>query len=549
MAVHRVLAAVFRNPELRRVELAFVAFNAAEWGTYIAMLVYAYKQGGTTTAGVVVTAQLIPAGIFAPFAGVLADRHGPARLLMLGYVAQAATIGATAIALVADAPPLAVYVLGAAVLGAITLTRPAQSAVIPGLARSPEELTATNVVSAWIESFSIFAAPAGAGILLGISGPGAVFASLAVVSGIGALLTLGLPGPAGTAATEDEAGPIEESIAGFRLLARDRPSRILVTILGAQYIGIGALDVLYVVLALGLLGLGQSGAGYLNAAFGAGGVLGIAATAALVGRPRLAPPLLVGLGIWAASLWVLAAWSTTIMAFILLAAAGAGRALLDVAGRTLLQRTAPTEVLSRIFGVLEGLANAGLAIGSILVPVLVAVAGEKAALIGIGSVLPLIAVVAGRGLLEIDRSATVPVTEIALLRSTSTFGMLGAPALERLARGLTPTSVPAGTAFIREGEEGDRAYVVADGELDVSIEGKHLAELHRGDLVGEIALLRGGIRTATVVARTDARLYELDSDAFFETVGGSRVAAGALDYLVDQRLGEIAGAGGGKIPP
>ncbi|MEP6909589.1 MAG: MFS transporter [Actinomycetota bacterium] len=547
MATLRVLGAVFRNPELRRVELAFVTFNAAEWGTYIAMLVYAYEQGGTTTAGLVATAQLVPAGLFAPFAGVLADRHGPARLLMLGYVAQAVTIGATAVALFAGAPPIVVYVLGGAVLVAITLTRPAQSAVIPGLARSPEELTATNVVSAWIESASIFAAPAGAGILLGVSGPGAVFGSLAVIVLLGAFLTFGLRGPVGTSGSEDDAGPIEESIAGFRLLARDRPSRTLVTLLGAQYIGIGALDVLYVVLALGVLGLGQSGAGYLNAAFGAGGVLGIAATAALVGRRRLAPPLLAGLGVWALSLWALAAWSTTIMAFVLLATAGAGRSLLDVAGRTLLQRTAPTEVLSRIFGVLEGLANAGLAIGSILVPVLVAVAGAKAALIGVGAVLPLIALAAGRNLLEVDRSAKVPVTEIALLRSTATFGMLGAPGLERLARGLTLTPIPAGAPFIREGDEGDRAYIVADGELEVSISGKPLAMLHRGDLVGEIALLRGGIRTASVTALADARLYALDSDAFFEIVGGSRAATGAMDSLIDQRLGEVAEVGG-RIP-
>ncbi len=547
MAVHRVLAAVFRNPELRRVELAFVAFNAAEWGTYIAMLVYAYEQGGTTTAGVVAVAQLIPAGLFAPFAGVLADRRGPARMLTIGYVAQGVAMGATAVALFADGPPLLVYALGAACVTAVTLTRPAQSAVLPALARTPEELTATNVVSAWIESASIFLAPAVAGVLLGLSGPGAVFAAMAAVVLLGALITVGLPGPAGTAGSEGEAGPLEETLAGFRLLARDRPARTLVTLLGAQYIGIGALDVLYVVLALGVLDLGQSGAGYLNAAFGAGGVLGIAATAALVGRPRLAPPLLAGLAVWAASLWALAAWSTTIGAVVLLATAGAGRSLLDVAGRTLLQRTAPTELLSRIFGVLEGLGTLALAIGSILVPVLVGLWGAKGALIGIGALLPLIALAAGRSLLSIDRSATVPVTEIALLRSSPTFGLLGAPQLERLARGLTPTSVGAGETVMREGEDGDRAYLVADGELDVSVAGQPIAVLRRSDLVGEIALLRTGKRTATVVARNDARLYELDTEAFFETVGGSHAASGALDQLVDQRLDETDKVGG-RIP-
>lgn len=548
MAVVRVLATVFRNPELRRVELGFVAFNAAEWGTWIAMLVFAYEQGGATTAGLVAVAQLVPAGICAPFAAVLADRRGPAWMLPQSYRAQALTMGATALALLVDAPPVLVYAFAATAATAVTFTRPAQSALLPGLARSPEELTASNVVSGWIESASVFAAPAAAGVLLAISGPGTVFAVMAAVALAGGFLTIGLPGPAGSAEGLGEASPLEETVAGFRLLARDRDARLLVGLLGAQFVGIGALDVLYVVLALGTLGIGESGAGYLNAAFGMGGVLGIAATAALVGRPHLARPLLAGVAVWALALWALAAYATVIGAFVFLAAAGAGRSLLDVAGRTLLQRTAPTELLSRVFGVLEGLSMGALAIGSVLTPALVAVAGTKGALVGVGAVLPAVAIVAGRRLLDIDRRATVPVTEIALLRSSPTFALLAPPQVERLARDLTQTSVPAGTTFIREGEDGDRAYVVADGELDVSVSEQPLAVLRRGDLVGEIALLRSGKRTATVTARTESRLYELDSEAFFEVVGGNRAAADALDELVDRRLGELAEIDG-RIPP
>jgi MFS family permease len=537
----RVLATVFRNRELRRVQLAYVAFNAAEWGTWIAMLVFAYEQGGTTTAGVVAVVQLVPAGLCAPAAAVLADRRGPAWMLSVSYAAQAVTMAATAVAVFADASPLLVYGLAASAATAVTFTRPAQSALLPSLARSPEELTAANVVSSWIESVGIFLAPAAVGVLLGVSGPATAFAVMAGVAAVGGALTLGLPGPAPSTET---ASPVGDMAAGFRLVAREPSTRTLVGLLGAQYVVIGALDVLYVVLALGVLGLGESGAGYLNAAFGLGGVVGIAATAAIVGKARLAPPLLAGVALWAVSLCVLGAWSTTIGAFVLLAAAGAGRSLLDVAGRTLLQRTAPTELLSRVFGVVEGLAMAGLALGSILVPVLVALGGASAALVGVGVLLPLIALLAGRRLLSIDRSAVVPVTEISLLRSSPTFSMLGPPELERLARGLTPTSVAAGDAFIREGEQGDRAYLVANGHLDVSIGGTPLAELGRGDLVGEIALLRGGTRTATVVARNDARLYELDRDSFLEAVGGHRPTAGALDSLIERRLDEVTQAGG-----
>lgn len=541
----RVLASVFRNPELRRVQLAYVAFNAAEWGTWIAMLVFAYEQGGATTAGLVALAQLVPAGLCAPFAAVLADRRGPAWMLTASYLAQAATMGGTAIALFADAPPLLVYALAATAATTVTFTRPAQSALLPGLARSPEELTSANVASSWIESAGIFLAPAAAGLLLGVSGPATVFAVMAAVAALGGLLTVGLPGPA---PSPESAAPIEETVAGFRLVAHDPSSRTLVGLLGAQFVVIGALDVLCVVLALGVLDLGESGAGYLNAAFGLGGVLGVAATATLVGRARLAPPLLAGVAVWSLSLWVLGARATTIGAFVLLAAAGAGRSLLDVSGRTLLQRTAPTELLSRVFGVLEGLAMAGLAVGSILVPLLVALGGVRAALIGVGAVLPLTVVVAGRALQAVDRSATVPVTEIALLRSSPTFSMLAAPELERLARGLTPVTAAAGEPFIREGEQGDHAYLVADGVLEVSVGGKPRADMERGDLVGEIALLRGGLRTATVVPRGDARLYGLDTEAFLEAVGAHRTTAGALESLIDRRLDGIAQIGG-RIAP
>jgi MFS family permease len=531
--IRTVLGGVFRNPELRRVELAFAGFNAGEWGVWIAMLVYAYEQGGATTAGLVAAAQLVPAGLAAPFAAVLADRYAPARVLTLGYVAQALAMGATGAALLAHGPPLLAYALAAVGATCVTVTRPTQSALVPALARTPDELTATNVVSGWIEALSVLVAPAGAGVLLAVASPGWVFAALAAVVLVAALLVAPLKGPPPAA---EPRPPLEEALGGFRLLAKEPATRTLVALLGGQFIAIGALDVLYVVLAISVLDLGGSGAGYLNAAFGAGGVAGIAVTVALVGRRRLMPALVLGILAWGAAFALLGAWPTTIGALLLLAVAGAGRSLLDVAGRTILQRTAPGDVLSRVFGVLEGLSMAGLALGSLLTPALVSLFGARWAIVGIGALLPLAVLLASRRLLEIDRRAPVPVVEIALLRSLPLFSPLGAPALEGLARELAELRVPAGTAVVREGEPGDRFYVVAEGDLDVSAQGRELRTIGRGEGFGEIALLENVPRTATVTARTDTRLYALDKPSFLASVSSHPRAAGEADRLVRERL-------------
>jgi hypothetical protein len=242
----RVFGAVTGSPELRRLGLAFAGFNAAEWGVWIAMLVYAHGHGGATTAGVVAIAQLVPAAVCAPFAATLVDRHLPVRVLAGGYFAQGAAMGETAAALLAGGQPVLAYALAAVAASAVTITRPTQAALLPALARTPDELTAVNVASGWIESASVLAGPALAGF------SSLVFATMAAVGVGSALLVRRIPGrrPREARRTPPRGG-VREVVERFRTLARHPEPRLLVGLLGAQFVLIGALDVLFVVLALG----------------------------------------------------------------------------------------------------------------------------------------------------------------------------------------------------------------------------------------------------------------------------------------------------------
>jgi MFS family permease len=535
-----VLGIVVRRAPLRRIELAFAGFNLAEWGVWVALLVYAYGNGGTTEAAVVAVVQLVPAAVFAPLASVMGDRHRPGRVLFWGYVAQAFWLGVTGAALLVEARPVIVYGLAVGASMAITITRPTMAAFVPSLARTPDELTALNVVTSWTESVSVLVAPALAGVLLAVGSTGTVFAVMALVVSASALLVRPYPGPP-PAGGHELASTGASLGAAFGVLREERYARVLVIALSADFVAMGALDVLYPELAIGVLERSESWAGYLNAAFGAGATLAVVVTAGLVGRPRLVPSLLGGLALYFVAFAVLAAVPTTGTALILLAAAGAGRVIFDVATRTLLQRVAPTDVLARVFGLLEGLAMAGLAIGSLLIAGLVALGGASFGLIGIGLLLPLAALVAGRTLLDVDRHADVPVVEINLLRSLPLFALLPAAQVEGLARSLQPLAVTDGTELIVQGELGDCFYVVADGEIEVTRDGFRVATLERGDGFGEIALLHDVPRTATCRAVGPTRLYVLAQTDFLTAVTGHPQAHEEVSRLATGRSPE-AGA-------
>ena len=533
----RAFRAVFGNPDLRRVELAFLGFNAAELGTWIAVLVFAYGAGGAAAAGAIGVVQLVPATIFAPVASLLGDRYRRERVLLAGYLTEALAMGLTATALFVQAPHLVVYALAALTATSVTLTRPAQGSLLPSLARTPEELTAANTATGWVESLSWSGGPAVTGLLLAVWGPGAVFAVMSAVLLLSALLAARIGARSAPQARAHDGSPFGDLLGGFRTLVHEPRPRLLVLLMGASFVMEGALDVLLIVLAFKMLGIGSAGVGLLNAAVGVGGLLGAALATLLIAR-RLTPALMGGAAAWGTALMAIGIFPIRAFAPVFVGVAGAGRPLIYVAGLTLLQRVVHDSVLSRVFGVLEGLRMAGLALGLTVAPILFALLGQRATFVVAGAFLPIVFLLAWRSLAGIDASVVVPSATLALLRYLPIFAPLSAPSLERVASRLIPVKAPSGTEIVRQDDPGDRFYIIESGRVAVSKNGRRVATLEGGDFFGEIALLREIPRTATVTAHADTRLYALERDDFLEAVTGHPQTAETADAVTRARLAD-----------
>jgi hypothetical protein len=538
------LRGVARNRAVLRVVAGYALFTVAEYTVWAALLVVAYARGGASEAGFVALAQLVPAALLAPAAASLADRRSPRALLVGGYWVQTLGTAVAATALATHAPMVVAY--GGAVVAstAVATTRPAQASLLPGLAVTPGELTAANVVVGWLEALGILVAGLALAAVLATTVPAAAFAGGTALTALAAVLV-----PRGRAAPPAPAGPraaaprllAEVAGAGRRVVAAPR-TRLLVALLAGRAVVVGALDVLFVVLAVDVLQQSQAWVGTLNAVYGLGAVLAGLVTPLLVGR-RLGAPVAGAALLLAGGLGVLAAVPTMTATLVLLVVVGGAQAVLDVAARTLLQRTVPATETARTFGLVEGLLMAGLAAGALLAPALAGLGGSSLALAGVAVVMLLAATAGGRVVFRADSGVHLPIVEIALLRSLPIFGQLPPTTLEGLADALTPRVVSPGTVVVREGEPGHSYYAIAAGTLEATQGGGKLRRLGRGEGFGEIALLRDVPRTATVTAVEASTVYELDREPFLAAVTGHPVTRGAADAIVEDRLATRPGAG------
>jgi len=530
-------AAVARNRNLRRLEAAYAASITSEWAFTVALGVFAYQHGGASAVGILGLVRMLPAALTTPFAAALADRYERERALVAVSLLSAAALGASAALYYTGRSVAAIFAFAAAHAVVSTLCRPAVAALAPSLATTPQQLVAVNGVSLTLEGLGTLVGPLLAGALVATADAGVVFVvgAVAYVVSALALAAIRVEGRLRFFA-HHRAGGLAD---GFRLLAREPQPRLIVALFVAQTIVRGALNVLIVVVAFRLLHAGGGWVGLLSGAVGAGIIVGGAASVALTGR-RLAAPFGLGLVLWGLPIALVAVFPSRAAALVLLAVVGIGNAVEDVAGETLLQRLVSDDMLGRVLGVLFGGATAGMAIGAVATPGLIAGLGTRGALVATGAFLPALVLVSWRALGRIDRHAGAPRAELSLLGNVPMFAALPVAAKEQLARSLARVEARKGQQIMREGDAGDRFYIVGRGRLAVTREGRPLRDLGAGDSFGEIALLRDVPRTATVTASEDVELYALERADFIDAATGHAAGRAAGEEVVRERLAEPA---------
>ncbi|HEX5558790.1 MAG TPA: MFS transporter [Gaiellales bacterium] len=535
---------VLANPALRRLQVAWAASMAGSLAFLIPLAVVSYHGGGGATGvGIVMLLRTAACAVFAPFTSILADRASPRRVMMVADLARAALILVLALVVHAGTGIGAVYVLAVCVSIVSTVFRPAQAALMPALARTPEELTASNAVAVTIESAAIFAGPGIGGLMLAVSGADLAFAVCAGLLVLSAILVALVPEPAGApepaAAEPAGEGVIRAATAGFRELASTPLLATVVGVYALQALVAGALGVFTVVLALQVLHIGNAGVGYLDSVFGIGGIVGGVGAAALAGGRRLALAFAGGVLVWGIGIALVGISSSTALVCVLLAGVGVGNTVVDVAAITLLQRSAPADVLGRVFGVLEAVMLTALGAGSILAPALMSLLGVRPAIVVTGLTLPVAVALTGRWLVQLDALAPEQRAHVQLLRQLTVFAPLSLPAIEQLAAHVERVEVPEGTVVVREGDPGDQFYIVEEGALAVTVGGQARTPILPGGFFGEIALLRETPRTATVTATADCRLLTVEREHFLAAVTGHAESAAAADLVVSRRLAAL----------
>jgi hypothetical protein len=403
---------------MRRIEAGYGMSITGELAGTVALVVYALGAGGAPLVAAYAVSRTVAGMAVALVLTGLTSRLRRDRLLRQITSVRAVLLAAATLLAALHQPPTAVIAAAAASSALAGTYRPLQAAVLPQLVRTPPELAASNAVTAVIENTGALIGPLMAGGLLAVAGPAAAMAAAAgcLAAATVPLLRLTVPdtpkrtvcGPA------DVVRDVTSGLAGFVRMAPPGGVAILAF---AQTLLRGALVVLIAVLAVHTLAPGGSAVGWLNAAFGAGGLAGGAVAAGAVRVTRLGRSFIAGMLLWGLPLAFLALAPAAALAYLALLVVGTGNAVVDVSFFTMVTRLAGPGTAGKVLGALEFVALAGLATGSILTPPLLHAVGVRGTLALLGGGLAGLALAHAVRFRRLDHATPAPGSQAGLLVS------------------------------------------------------------------------------------------------------------------------------------
>lgn len=535
---------VWRNRDVRRLQLAFVGSEIGSWAYAMAIMVWAYDVGGAALVGTWAGVRSLLGAVGAPIGGAIADRWSRRAYMLAVDAICAVLVVFTAAAIMLELGMWAVLI-PATLSSIVGVTfRPAQAGLLPRLVDNPKQLTSANATAEIIDSTAQWVGPAIAGILLGLVGVVPVVLlqavgflwSLLLVSRVASDRkdTAGLEAADPDEDTDEEESFLKESVGGFRAILGDRDLTALTGLLAVNGVLAGALMVLLVLVAAEMVG-DPNAVGMLSALVGIATFVGGFVILMIAGRVRLGRLMVIGVLGWCVPLIVLGLVPGLLIVFLALTVIGLCDPLINVGFGTIPPRLVPDRLLSRVFAAIESMFIGAGALGAFITPVLVVWLGLERAVIALGLVGVVITLVCSVRVPHLDKRLGEP-RGLELLARSALFAPLSSVVREQIAHKLEPTAAEAGDVILAKGGVSDLLYLIESGHVEVSDDGVVLATLGADDVIGEIGLIRDVPRTATVTALTDTALLMLGRDDFLDVVAGDDAVSSVAADLVAMRL-------------
>jgi MFS family permease len=527
---------LLRNRALGRLLAGEFVSSIGDWLYLVALLIVVYQESrDPVLLGIVGAARVLPYVILSIPAGIVADRYDRRLILLVTDLARGAIMLALAWLVATHAPIVWIVVLSIVAACFSAFFSPTIGAYLPSIVGNEAELGPANSAWSTLDNLAFIIGPAIAGLLIATSGLTAAFVLNAASFAIVAAVLWGLPSvrPGARESPDDAArdpAAADSDDAGSResLLTIVRPVLGLTLADVTAGFAFGGLGVLTVLLAIQQLGAGEEGTGYLNAGIGVGAVVGAVLSGALSTSARQRMILVAGLFVFAAGLVLLGVVSSLAVAFVAMAVASAGSLVAEVVSTTIFQRLVPYAVRGRALGVAATLTTLAYAAGSLVLPVIAGWVGITAALV-VSAVVVVAGAIGGVAMLGAALSTGLRPEMTNLARRLTGLPLFAGVPEDRLAIALSrakPLAVRAGETIVRQGEPADRFYVILDGQFVVSeahgeSPSQHLRTLGPNEVFGELGLLTGAPRTATVTAAIDGQLLALEANDFLELVSSA----------------------------